>query len=905
MTELEDAIRIRLCCGEELPPEMLDYTISDGRAIFRVENLFEASVTLSGTSPEDRWYLLSVEFLLNVVGDERGERFPRVPSRAQRTAILAKADAELAPREAAPEAANKDMDRVQELVEGEAQEENGPGDSSDGQALARLFQLLRAGALSYQLDALYDQAQQMLRGEWRSNIDVQMRRGRSLALIYWSNVPELQRQRPSKGGSEEQNPLVGGTLTISIPPGEEKKGKGRCALSAEWTINQSVDASIQTLDATSLDLPQLIRKATSEHAARALQSIAGRCPVGQRGDLQTSPDLRRVSCEVPLTPGHDLEVSINCTTGRLEFAPANVNKALSASEVAKSRARGSALMSENASKVIADPSAFESAWRRLQKALVVEDLQRRLTFQGLQTTDSFPIAETELYKIDPMREMTFLWIPLERWQSYYLLLGISSTSARAALIGADFPMVGPPLMQIFAVQWLNRSRFREPNQALQDQPGFELTFSNHELSRLYACSLAVVAYLRIEQQLTQRQIPFAHVQSAPTGLQELSGAAIPEELQQVGQLVPTLSLAAGTLFGEMNALIKPNVLVRLHRWWDAERVAVQFALRWKSNLAMSTSSSKTPEGLEVSFDKAQKVMIVTAQDVDTSVDAFRLFALRISRVAILARAVLLVQRAQLMPKLKLKELTLDHVTFEYSGQHEATVTSSMQDDGRWCCWVSLDSKADSENPHKLILKHLEHFLDHSADTNSIVHWLRFLRLLRDSGPVLSALQELQDKRGSTDSFRIEAIGVSQVLVFFSKGRALDIRLISRSRLLLTDAIHLGLEAGTRGNLGYSLHASRLPLPDFEMVVQETFEQCREEVSKEASAGRAAEDQAEATEWNQALLSEPAASGESGKTGASAPLLVNLKRGLLCSAREAVARPVVQTLVKAILSHHDM
>ena len=68
MEELNEAIRLRLSCGEKLAPEMADYKIVDGRAVLSAPGLFEASVTLSGTDAQDRWYLLSIEFCLWVVG---------------------------------------------------------------------------------------------------------------------------------------------------------------------------------------------------------------------------------------------------------------------------------------------------------------------------------------------------------------------------------------------------------------------------------------------------------------------------------------------------------------------------------------------------------------------------------------------------------------------------------------------------------------------------------------------------------------------------------------------------------------------------------------------------------------------------------------------------------------------
>jgi hypothetical protein len=336
-----------------------------------------------------------------------------------------------------------------------------------------------------------------------------------------------------------------------------------------------------------------------------------------------------------------------------------------------------------------------------------------------------------LLKLDPLQQLGFLFIPLQRWSGYYVFVGISAEVTRAGLICANVPPGEGALLHIQSVEWLDRAKIRALGPDRKSPFSESLIPGAEELYGIYCTALAVVSYFRVKQQLSQWQVPFAHVQAKSTRSVESDAKMEEGELAvQVDSLVPSLSLSGQELLGELSEMVRPNVFLRIHHWWDASKVRVRFAICWRTNLGLSTEPTKTPEGLEVSYDKASKVMRVSAYDIDRCVDAFKLFALRISRVAVLAKAVTQVQKRKFIPKLRLKELSLSQITFDYWGFCSITVRWMMNLGSQWQYRVECDSTNPHPqgNPHALLAKLIEGHLNNNPEPSSLTHWLRFLRV---------------------------------------------------------------------------------------------------------------------------------------------------------------------------------
>jgi mediator of RNA polymerase II transcription subunit 14 len=89
LSDMEETIRYRLRMTEIIPVEMSQYRIcefkdshhitlfyihllADGRVHFTVPKLFSASLCLRGSSKDDGWFFVHVEFLINISGDLTG-----------------------------------------------------------------------------------------------------------------------------------------------------------------------------------------------------------------------------------------------------------------------------------------------------------------------------------------------------------------------------------------------------------------------------------------------------------------------------------------------------------------------------------------------------------------------------------------------------------------------------------------------------------------------------------------------------------------------------------------------------------------------------------------------------------------------------------------------------------------
>jgi len=68
MQDLDELIRYRLASCEVIPKDFRSYRIYDGRVVFRIDRMFECSLTLGGGELDSQWYLLHVEFLFKVTG---------------------------------------------------------------------------------------------------------------------------------------------------------------------------------------------------------------------------------------------------------------------------------------------------------------------------------------------------------------------------------------------------------------------------------------------------------------------------------------------------------------------------------------------------------------------------------------------------------------------------------------------------------------------------------------------------------------------------------------------------------------------------------------------------------------------------------------------------------------------
>ena len=193
LEKMNDVIRYRLRTKEIIPNSMkqIPYTVADGRVFFYVKNLFTCSLTLSGRSNDDIWFLLSIEFSLGANNKE--EYYTQSPKYAIRDDILALSNEELSAKS--------------------------PQNSSLGDApLVRLCNFLIDLSLNYKIEILYTQATKLAFKSWKNQIDISMSKDRkSFSIGYWLRSKSTVKTEPGQSKPIVQtNQVESGRLTISI-----------------------------------------------------------------------------------------------------------------------------------------------------------------------------------------------------------------------------------------------------------------------------------------------------------------------------------------------------------------------------------------------------------------------------------------------------------------------------------------------------------------------------------------------------------------------------------------------------------------------------------------------------------------------------------------------------------------
>ncbi|MBW0464665.1 hypothetical protein O181_004380 [Austropuccinia psidii MF-1] len=198
MEDLNDLIRFRLAgfSNEVLPKEFRSYQICDGRVIFRVDHLFECSLTLGGGDSDSQWYLLHVEFLFKVAGP-RGKDFSSTPQGLARDQIIELGNQIMAPT-------------------GQTTSNQNP--KPPPRPLMKLFAFLRDLCLNYQMEALHYQASQLERSAWASHTRVTSE-SNILTILYWTHArpaPIAMTRLGQQASKVPSQPIPLGSLTISL-----------------------------------------------------------------------------------------------------------------------------------------------------------------------------------------------------------------------------------------------------------------------------------------------------------------------------------------------------------------------------------------------------------------------------------------------------------------------------------------------------------------------------------------------------------------------------------------------------------------------------------------------------------------------------------------------------------------
>lgn len=370
--ELDQAIRVRLACDEPLPLAFRarKYEVSDGRVRLAVPNLYDITLTLSGSEAEDRWYLLSVIFDFQITGAGK-ESFPTDLWPQQREGFIANANEILSPKPSSidseivaegeaekaeprlvdPHKSSAETKGAVRVMADAKMEGNHNAEPSIDKPLVRLYTFLQSQALEYQLDILAYQIAELSRLRWRGDLSWSWE-GRTLTINYWT---AMRRQVQEGHAKRQLEPLKGASVRLQIqtkaegsacdalldeigqPPrlaephphssGHTDAEETRLELTMAWEADDRLKAmqqdSISTgqashqrvIDAQHLDAEELLLEVTSMHCVRSLEILQRRILRSSLGrTLQDTQTREQEAISVhKTTDGAELTINLHET----------------------------------------------------------------------------------------------------------------------------------------------------------------------------------------------------------------------------------------------------------------------------------------------------------------------------------------------------------------------------------------------------------------------------------------------------------------------------------------------------------------------------------------------------------------------------------------------------------------
>ncbi|KAG0184516.1 mediator complex subunit [Apophysomyces sp. BC1034] len=186
--KMNDVIRMRMLTSEVLPSPMQNYRIESGRIFFSIENEFNVSLTLTGPSHDRRWWIVSLDILVESTASGSISDVDVSLNEMQRQHLRMNAQKQLV-----PPSSPADQRQSGQPTNGETQDS--PTKIADSPKikepslffpLVGLYDYLHLFCLKMQLEIIYMQAMMLTRTKWVEQLTVQMDPTRTkLVLTYW------------------------------------------------------------------------------------------------------------------------------------------------------------------------------------------------------------------------------------------------------------------------------------------------------------------------------------------------------------------------------------------------------------------------------------------------------------------------------------------------------------------------------------------------------------------------------------------------------------------------------------------------------------------------------------------------------------------------------------------------
>lgn len=230
LRNVDALLSIRINLHEELPRQLKQWDVANGRATFRLPGEFEFDVTVVDEDPSARFYFLDMRFLFSPAAE--------IPAGQLRQAL---------------------EDRSNELL----------GTSG----LSSCYEFLHDFTLTHKINALRKQAHQMSRGVWYNSLRIETVK-RSLIVRYWPD---------SKSGKS--------WIEIGVASGKPKdgkvswRGKPPPRLSLRWFRNGAEVTDIDaTFDWADLSMERILKQIIARHEAIIINSIKSGLPAAPGGN---------------------------------------------------------------------------------------------------------------------------------------------------------------------------------------------------------------------------------------------------------------------------------------------------------------------------------------------------------------------------------------------------------------------------------------------------------------------------------------------------------------------------------------------------------------------------------------------------------------------------------------------
>ncbi|KAM0789552.1 hypothetical protein ACM66B_000363 [Microbotryomycetes sp. NB124-2] len=648
LSQMDDVLRWRLACVESLPIQMRQYSIHDGRATFRVNNLWEADFTYGGDSDSTtaQWYLLSLKFLFRVK-DARGA-WSDTPTGPIREHIIELCNCELARRKPPDQLATKlDVPRPE------------AGTSlDDDQPFFKGFKFIQNLVLSYQLESLYSQAQRLAATQWSGTVEVELATDRkSMKLRYW--IP--QRHDPPQGTRNPPTPVpqAVSSLQISVSAtsgphssaataqvreqaldtllaGERPKIEDKVHIAWIPDLTDAVETGEVDLTLGSdFDIESLLKRVTATHARAAVSYlydiVAREAPALQIEFVDNRVDGSSDSESVPvikvdLYAQHYVLVSVNAMTGHVELKAVG-----EVSTIRETRLRGAT------DKIDRDRKSVAETLLRVRSSTILDEIDSRAAYLGLQTSRRMALRSIDVARLNSSSR-SFLFIhlcpPLKPSSSappiiipgnvegggstvtttiqvgspttFYLVLVMVDNGFKFALVSVrEASDQTQNWLGIEEVGWLDKDAIvsGRPTVASQEAKVYGFDVSLAELGAMHQYCIQRLLCFKVEQALSLRNIPFRSVSSSGNS----------------SSRAPFLFFKSSDVLRTVHNVAQPNIAVQCFASQD--ELKVSFHVKFKSlRLVEPLSSDSLPSSIE--YNASTSVVTFSFADADEAVGLF-------------------------------------------------------------------------------------------------------------------------------------------------------------------------------------------------------------------------------------------------------------------------------------------